>query len=110
MQSGTAPGMWPRFKAKFIGDRAFYKMALILVIPVIVQNTVTNFVNLLDNVMVGSLGTAHMSGVSIANHLMFVFNLSIFGALSGAGIYGAQLAGAKDWSGFRETLRFRLYV
>ena len=102
--------MWPRFKAKFIGDRAFYKMALILVIPVIVQNTVTNFVNLLDNVMVGSLGTAHMSGVSIANHLMFVFNLSIFGALSGAGIYGAQLAGAKDWSGFRETLRFRLYV
>lgn len=103
-------GLWPRFKAKFIGDRAFYSMVLTLVIPVIVQNTVTNLVNLLDNVMVGNLGTAHMSGVAIANQLMFVFNLSIFGALSGAGIYGAQFAGAKDWESFRETMRFRLLV
>ena len=109
MQSLTT-GMWPRFKAKFIGDRAFYKMALTLVIPVIVQNTVTNLVNLLDNVMVGNLGTTYMSGVAIANQLMFVFNLSIFGALSGAGIYGAQYAGAKNWTSFRETLRFRLIV
>jgi len=110
MQSLTATRMWPRFKAKFIGDRAFYQMALAIVIPVIVQNTVTNLVNLLDNVMVGYLGTTHMSGVAIANQLMFVFNISIFGALSGAGIYGAQFAGAKDWARFRETLRFRLLV
>lgn len=109
MKSLTAR-MWPRFKEKFIGDRAFYAMVLSLVIPVVIQNTVTNFVNLLDNVMVGSLGTAHMSGVAIANHLMFVFNLSIFGALSGAGIYGAQFAGAKDWESFRETLRLRIFV
>lgn len=110
MQSLTATGFWPRFKDKFIGDRAFYKMILSIVFPVIVQNSVTNFVNLLDNVMVGSLGTTHLSGVAIANHLMFVFNLSIFGALSGAGIYGAQFAGAKDWSSFRATLRFRMLV
>lgn len=110
MQSLTATGIWPRFKAKFIGDRSFYTMALALIIPVIIQNTVTNVVNLLDNVMVGYLGTNHMSGVAIANHLMFVFNLSIFGALSGAGIYGAQFAGAKDWRSFRETLRLRLLV
>ena len=110
MQGLIATGMWPRFKAKFIGDRSFYRMALGLIIPVIVQNTVTNLVNLVDNVMVGNLGTAHMSGVAIANHLMFVFNVTIFGALSGAGIYGAQFAGAKDWRSFRETLRLRLLV
>ncbi|HHT90622.1 MAG: MATE family efflux transporter [Bacillota bacterium] len=110
MQGLIAAGMWTRFKAKFIGDRKFYQMALGLIIPVIVQNTVTNLVNLLDNVMVGSLGTTHMSGVAIGNHLIFVFNLSIFGALSGAGIYGAQFAGAKDWESFRETLRLRLLV
>lgn len=110
MQSLTAPSMWLRFKTKFIGDRSFYKMTLSLIIPVIIQNTVTNLVNLLDNVMVGNLGTTHMSGVAIANQLMFVFNLSIFGAISGAGIYGAQFVGAKDWGNFRETLRFRLVV
>ena len=59
--------------------------------PVIVQNTVTNLVNLLDNVMVGSLGTTHMSGVAIGNHLIFVFNLSIFGALSGLVFTGPSL-------------------
>ncbi|NLJ80934.1 MAG: MATE family efflux transporter [Firmicutes bacterium] len=110
MQTLPTLGLWPRFRAKFIGDRKFYKMALALVIPVIVQNTVTNLVNLLDNVMVGNLGTAHMSGAAIANHLVFVFNLSVFGILSGAGIYGAQFAGAKDWVSFRETLRLRLLV
>jgi putative MATE family efflux protein len=110
MQSLTETGILPRFRAKFIGNREFYRMALAIVVPVIIQNTVTNFVNLLDNVMVGYLGTAHLSGVAIANQLMFVFNLSIFGALSGAGIYGAQYAGAKDWGSFRETMRFRLIV
>lgn len=110
MQSLLSSGVWSRFRAKFIGDRDFYNMALTLIIPVIVQNTVTNLVNLLDNVMVGNLGTTHMSGVAIANHLVFVFNLSIFGALSGAGIYGAQFSGAKDWKSFRETLRMRVLV
>ena len=72
-------------------------MALSLVVPVIIENIVTSFVYLLDNVMVDNLETAHMSGVAIANHLMFVFNLTIFRAPSGAGIYGAQFAGAKNW-------------
>ena len=109
MKTATA-GLWPRFKAKFIGDRAFYRMVLALVVPVIVQNSVTNFVNLLDNVMVGRLGTAHLSGVAIANQLFFVFNLTIFGAMSGGGIYGAQFAGAKDWESWRQTMRLRLLV
>src|SRR5690606_8083854 len=77
VHSVSASGIWTRFRNRFIGDRAFYKMALSLVVPVIIQNTVTSFVNLLDNVMVGNLGTAHLSGVAIANHLMFVFNLTI---------------------------------
>ncbi len=110
MQSVLAANLWRRFKTRFVGDRKFYKMTLLLIIPVIVQNTVTNLVNLLDNVMVGNLGTAHMSGVAVANHLVFVFNLSVFGALSGAGIYGAQYAGAGDWKSFRETIRMRLVV
>lgn len=110
MQNLAVTGIWPRFKAKFIGNRSFYRMALVLIIPVIIQNTVTNLVNLLDNVMVGNLGTTHMSGVAIANHLVFVFNLSIFGILSGPGIFGAQFAGAKNWEKFKETVRMRLLV
>ena len=63
-----------------IGDRVFYGAVLAIVVPVIIQNGISNFVNLLDNLMVGALGDAQMSGVSIANQLVFIFNLTIFGA------------------------------
>ncbi len=99
-----------RFKNTFIGDKAFYRAVFVLILPVIVQNLATNFVSLLNNVMVGTLGTLHMSGVAIANQLIFVFNLTVFGAISGAGIYGAQFAGAKDWESLRQTFRFKLFV
>jgi len=64
-----------RFKRVFLGDRAFYRQVIAIVIPVIIQNSVTNFVNLLDNIMVGQLGTAQVSGVAIAGQLVFIFNL-----------------------------------
>jgi len=102
--------MLAKFKKQFIGDKAFYKMVFAIVLPIIIQNTVANFVNLLDNVMVGRLGTEPMSGVSVANQLIFVFNLCIFGGLSGAGIFTAQYFGAKDNDGVRYTFRFKLYT
>ena len=79
-----------KFFSKFIGDKAFYKMVFAVAIPILIQNVVTNFVNLLDNIMVGSVGTEQMSGVSIANILLFVVNLAVFGATSGVGIFTAQ--------------------
>ena len=71
------------------GNRAFYRQVTAIAIPIIIQNGITNFVSLLDNIMVGQVGTLQMSGVSIINQLMFVFNLCIFGASSGAGIFTA---------------------
>ena len=57
-------------------------MVLMIVIPVIIQNGITNFVNLLDNIMVGQVGTEQMSGVAIVNQFMNVFNICIFGGVS----------------------------
>ncbi len=95
---------------KFIGDKAFYKMVIALVIPMIIQNGITNFVNLLDNIMVGRLGTEQLSGVGIANQLIFVYTLCLFGGLSGAGIFTAQFFGKGDREGMRHTFRFKLLV
>lgn len=94
----------------FVGDKAFYKMVLLIAVPIIIQNGITNFVGLLDNIMVGRIGTEQMSGVAIVNQLMFVFNISIFGAISGAGIFGAQFFGCKDHKGVRNTFRFKIYA
>ncbi len=95
---------------KFIGDKAFYRMVLLVAVPIIIQNGITNFVGLLDNIMVGRVGTEQMSGVAIVNQLMMVFNISIFGAISGAGIFGAQFFGCKDHKGVRHTFRFKIYA
>ena len=95
-------------KKSIFGDKAFYLMVLSIALPIAIQNGITNFVNLLDNLMVGRIGTEEMSGVSIANQLVFVFNLCIFGTVSGAGIFGAQFFGKKDDEGVKTTTRFKI--
>ena len=94
---------------KLFGDKAFYRMVLAIAVPVMVQSGITQFVSLLDNLMVGRIGTEEFGGVAIANQLIFVFNLCIFGGLSGAGIFGAQFSGKNDVDGMRHVLRFKLY-
>ena len=97
-----------RVLKKFIGSKAFYASVVALILPMMVQQGITQFVNLLDNVMVGRLGTQPMSGVAIVNQIVFIFNLTIFGGLSGASIFGAQFFGKGDMEGVRSTFRFRL--
>ena len=95
-------------RSRFIGDRKFYRVAMGVTLPIMIQNFITNFVSLLDNLMVGRVGTAPMSGVAIVNQVLFVLNLCIFGAVSGAGIFTAQYAGSGDDEGVRATFRFKL--
>ena len=93
-----------------INGLGYYRHILSIAIPIIIQNGITNFVNLLDNIMVGQVGTVPMSGVSIVNGVLFVFNLCIFGASSGAGIFTAQFHGSGDQEGVRHTFRFKFLV
>lgn len=99
-----------KFKRKFIGTKDFYLYVLGIAVPMIVQNAITNFVSFLDNIMVGQIGTEQMSGVAIANQLIFVFNLCIFGGVSGAGIFGTQFFGKGDYQGQKYTFRFKVYM
>lgn len=99
-----------KLKERLIGDRKFYRHVLAVALPIIVQMCITNFVSLLDNVMVGRLSTEAMSGVSIINQFIFVFNLLIFGAISAAGIFTAQYHGSGDVEGVRQTFRFKLII
>ena len=95
---------------KLIGTKEFYLRVISIVLPMIIQNTITNVVSLLDNVMVGRVGTLQMSAVAIINQLIFVFNLCIFGGLAGAGIFATQYAGAKDDEGVRYCFRAKTYI
>ncbi len=103
-------GILTKAKKKFIGDKAFYRYLIFLAFPMIVQNGITSFVSFIDNIMVGQIGTEPMSGVAIVNQLFFVFNICIFGGVSGAGIFSAQFFGKGDYEGQKYTFRFKLYA
>ena len=96
--------------SKYFGDKAFYRRVLSVAGPILIQNVITNFVSLLDNIMVGQVGTEPMSGVAIVNQLIFVFNLCIFGGLAGPGIFSAQFFGKRDLDGVRSSFRAKLYI
>ena len=92
----------------YLGDKAFFRRVFTIAIPIFLQNTVTNFVSLLDNLMVGQLGTLPMSGVAIVNQLLFIFNLVVFGISTGTGIFTAQFFGKGDKEGVQNTFRFKI--
>ena len=99
-----------RLRERMFGNRDFYAQVVAVVVPIIIQNTVSNVVSLLDNVMVGRVGTLQMSAVAIVNQLLFVFNLCIFGGLAGAGIFATQYAGAHDDKGVRDCFRVKWMI
>ena len=82
-------------------DKQTLKTVAKVAVPIMITQGVTNFVNMLDNVMVGQLGTLSMSGVSIANQLLLIFNLAIIGTANAVGIFSAQYFGSQDEKGVR---------
>lgn len=106
----AAAGEKLTFRECVIADRSFYARTASLVVPMILQNTLSNVVSLLDNVMVGQVGTLPMSAVAIINQMLFVFYLCIWGSIAGAGIYGTQFYGKGDTEGVRVTLRMKFLI
>ena len=90
--------------------REFVSHTMMIALPIMLQNGITNFVNMLDNIMVGRIGTDPMTGVSIVNSLLFVWNLCVFGGLSGIGIFTAQYCGKGDHEGVRRTFRLQIIM
>ena len=94
---------------RFIGDKAFYKSVLTLLIPIVIQQFISSFVSLLDNMMVSGLGKESITAAAVANQVMMVFNLAVFGGLSGISIFGAQFYGKGDMAGMRNTFRAKIF-
>ena len=98
------------FLKKYIGDKQFYKTVLAISVPIMIQNGITNLLSLVDNIMVGQLSTEAMSGVSIVNQFIFIFNLLVFGAVSAASIFTSQFFGKGDVVGIRNTFRLKIIM
>ena len=76
---------------KYIGGKYFYKELFIVIIPIIIQFFIQNFINFLDNIMVGQLGEGEIAGVAVANQYYKLFYPAIVSICTGAAIFTAQL-------------------
>ncbi|MGB7595870.1 MAG: MATE family efflux transporter [Erysipelotrichaceae bacterium] len=94
--------------ARFIGTKSFYKQVLIVAIPLMIQQLVTSSVNLLDNLMVGQLGDASLSGVAVTNRYFMIAIFGTFGVLAASSIYIAQFYGAKDNDHMKQSFRYSM--
>ena len=89
----------------FVRDKQFYKTALILAAPVVLQNMITIMVNMLDTIMLGSYGEIQISGSSLANSFVSIYQILCMGIGGGAAVLTAQYWGAGDIKGIRRSFR-----
>lgn len=92
-----------RFRIRLFDDRDFYRNLFIIAVPIMTQNLLSSFVNLIDTVMIGRLGTVEIAGVGLGNQVFFLLNMILFGVCSGGGVFTAQFWGKRDIRGIRKT-------
>ncbi|MGL6113974.1 MAG: MATE family efflux transporter, partial [Cetobacterium sp.] len=85
-------------------DKDFYKKLTKITIPIVLQNFIASSINMLDTLMIGSLGEVELASVGIANQFYFIFSLAIFGISAGCGVFIAQLWGKKDDKNIKKVL------
>ncbi len=91
-------------------DIAFLKKVLTIALPVAMQGMLNTVVNLVDNLMIGSLGSTAIASVGLANKVFFVFTLLVFGVASGSGVLAAQYWGNQDVKNIRKVLGIGLII
>jgi putative MATE family efflux protein len=90
------------------GPWSFYRDALAIVVPVMLQLLITSLISLIDNFMVAGLGDVKMAAVNVANQINFVYIVIVNATCMAGGIFLSQHRGAKDEEGMRQSLRFKL--
>ncbi len=88
--------------------KGFYKILFTIAVPIILQNLMQTFVNMLDTVMVGQLGATEIAAVGLGNQIFFMLNMVLFGICSGGSIFIAQYWGSRNIAGIRKSLGIML--
>jgi len=95
---------------RLFDDKNFYKSLFTIAVPIMLQNLISSFVNMVDTVMIGRLGTAEIAAVGLGNQVFFLFTMILFGVCSGAAVFTAQYWGKKDIEGIRKNTGLSLLI
>lgn len=95
---------------RMIGTKEFYKAVMVIALPIMAQQFVTSFVNLIDNVMIGSVGSIALTSVTVANKFYLIYNSTLFGLCGASCIFIAQYYGADDHEKCQEVFDINLFL
>lgn len=95
---------------KYIGDKAFYQMALAIIIPVVIQQIILSIAGYVDNMMINSYSQVAYTGVSTSNRFMFLIFFFWIGLASGISVFVSQYHGAKMKDKIQATIQLALIV
>ncbi|MDR1635880.1 MAG: MATE family efflux transporter, partial [Treponema sp.] len=85
-------------------NKEFYKKLFSIAIPIMLQNLIGSFVNMVDTVMIGRLGTVEIAAVGLGNNVFFLYMIILFGICSGGSVFTAQFWGRHDVRGIRKNM------
>lgn len=91
-------------------DKVFLEKAVRIALPVALQGMLNTIVNMVDTMMIGTLGESAIAAVGLANKVFFVFSLLVFGVVSGSGVLAAQYWGNKDIKNIRKVLGIAIII
>lgn len=94
----------------YFGNKNFYKSAILIGVPVMVQALLQSLVSLIDSFMVAGLGDVKMAGVNIAGQILYIFMVLQTAVCTSGGIYMTQYFGARDKKGMQQSFAFKTVV
>lgn len=95
---------------QFVRQKGFYRMLFALALPIALQDLIRFALNLVDNVMVGSLSESALSAVSLANQPFFIFALACFGLSTGGVILVSQYHGKGDLKAVQSAISITVVI
>lgn len=95
---------------KFWKDKIFLKSVFAIALPMALQNLISTSVNMVDTLMITSLGEASLAAVGLANQVFFFYALITFGINSGSSIFISQYWGKEDQINIRRILGIALFI
>ncbi|MGL5314318.1 MAG: MATE family efflux transporter [Peptostreptococcaceae bacterium] len=91
-------------------NKRFYKILISLCIPIIIQQLISTSVNVIDTMMISSLGEASVASIGVANQFFFLFSMALSGITGGAGVFISQFFGKNDVSNIRKVTGFSVIL
>ncbi|MBQ2898079.1 MAG: MATE family efflux transporter [Clostridia bacterium] len=91
-------------------DREFFSLLIKVATPIALQNLLMSFLNMVDTVMIGSLGDLSVAAVGLGNQVFFILSLVVFGIASGTSVFVAQFFGKRDYDSLKKPIAYSVVM